>query len=109
MDYFIKHRADLRNGPRGIGHGAGQYFQEEDALRRVRLSLAYRQMRRFLAHAVLLTLISGGLVSCATSEISDSSGSTGPKSSVPGADDSDRAGSLAPAVGTNGAGAGVRF
>jgi hypothetical protein len=87
----------------------GQIFQEEDTLRTIGLSLGCEGMRKVFLRGILLLLLLGGLVSCAgTGETSDSGGGTS-KSSVPGADDPDRAGALSPAAGANGAGASVRF
>lgn len=73
------------------------------------LLLVYERMRNFLCRGALLILLLGGFVSCATSDMSDSNSNAKMKSSVPGADDPDRAGTLSPAGAVNGAGASMRF
>jgi hypothetical protein len=73
------------------------------------LLLLYERMRKFLYRGTLLILSLAGLVSCATSDMSDSSSTAKMKSSVPGADDPDRAGTLSPAGAVNGAGASMKF
>jgi hypothetical protein len=71
------------------------------------LLLAYGSMRRIFWRTAAVVLLSWSLVSCAT-DMADTSSTTS-KTSVPGADDSDRAGQLTPAAGVNGAGANVQF